>query len=549
MGNDEIQKFRERVDELKANGYAVLDTPMQFIQPHVESIYSGDAQAATSSESYIGGHDTSVVGRYSMFDAKQSSPKPVKQQGRKSVLGYIPWGPMDNLPNQIFRYASSLPYTAAALKYLIDLTVGLGPALTYRWTRWTGGTVKTDNIPWDDAGTMLRARVQELEDARRRTGIITFPGNQPDTELEQARNDLKEWERTDVEVREFLDNNNLEHHYQQCMTDYHHVGIFFPTYGLSRGRTGGWKPKIVKVGHIPAVCARFEQMDEQWRINHVYFSELWRRDSTPNLEQKDYVEYPTLMPDNDLQHLREVVNANQHTQVRRRPLWFCAPCFQPTMATPYYPRMAWWSIFPSLIYEYASTLVYDKAVARKNATMWGKIIFINLSYLKQLYNQLGADTPEKQEEVKRKIYESVNEFLKRRENNGKTLVLESFLSGDEKTLWRSVEIVDVPQASSGAQTKDELEEISSIIFFALGVHPALIGATPGKSGSTGGTFQRELQLLKMQQISPVQRIYLRFLQNICRFDRWDSHAEWIIRQQVLTTLDRSGTGLEETQSN
>ena len=128
-------------------------------------------------------------------------------------------------------------------------------------------------------------------------------------------------------------------------------------------------------------------------------------------------------------------------------------------------------------------------------------------------------------------------------------MLESFLSQDEKTLWRSVEIVDVPQAASGAQTKEELEEISSIIFFALGVHPALIGATPGKSGSTGGTFQRELQLLKMQQISPIQRLYLRFLQNIARFNGWDHHAEWIIRQQVLSKLDRSGTGLEESQVN
>ena len=537
------------MEELRGAGYVALDTPMQFSMPHVESIYTGGEEAATSTDMHIGGGDAGITSRFSMFDAKQSNPKPVQKEGRKSALGYIPWGPADNLPNQIFRYAGALPYTAAALRYLIDLTVGLGPALTYRWTRWTGGTVRTDNIPWEDAGVMLRARIDELERQRQERGFITFPGNQPDKELEQLKKDLKEWDRTDVEVKEFMQNNNLEHHFQKCMTDYHHLGIFFPTYGLTRGRTGGWDPKIVRVGHIPAICARLEQMDEQWRVNHVFFSELWRRDTTPELEHKDYVEYPALMPDDDLSHLREVVKANQHTQVRRRPLWFCAPSFQPTMGAPYYPRMAWWSIFPSLIYEYASTLVFDKAVARKNATMWGKIIFINLSYLKQIYNQLGADTQDKQEEVKQKIYESVNEFLKRRENNGKTLVLESFLSQDEKTLWKSVEIVDVPQAASGAQTKDELEEISSIIFFALGVHPALIGATPGKSGSTGGTFQRELQLLKMQQISPIQRLYLRFLQNIARFDGWDHHAEWIIRQQVLTTLDRSGTGLEESQVN
>ena len=104
----------------------------------------------------------------------------------------------------------------------------------------------------------------------------------------------------------------------------------------------------------------------------------------------------------------------------------------------------------------------------------------------------------------------------------------------------------MPQVSSGADTKDELEEISSIIFFALGIHPALIGAVPGKSGSSGGTYQRELKLLKQQQLTPIQRIYLRYLQNICIFNEWDPHAEWVIREQVLTPLDRSSTGTEES---
>ena len=149
--------------------------------------------------------------------------------------------------------------------------------------------------------------------------------------------------------------------------------------------------------------------------------------------------------------------------------------------------------------------------------------------------------------MKDKIYEQVESFLKKRENNGKTLFVESFLSQDEKTLWKSIEIVDVPQATTETDTKEALGEISRTIFFALGVHPSLIGADPGGS-STGGTFQRELQLLKQQQVSPRQRIYLKFLNNINTFNKWDKHAVWIIREQVLTTLDRNANGMEETVS-
>ncbi|MGN0309028.1 MAG: hypothetical protein ACI4C3_00330, partial [Bacteroides sp.] len=256
-----MQKFTQRVTELEENGYVQLDYP--FERPHVETISSYTGEGATSSDVRIGGGEPSITDRYSMFDAKQSSIRPVRQTNRKSTLGYIPWGPMDNLPNQIFRYASSLPYTATALQYLIDLTVGLGPKLMYRWTHWTGGSVKTDLIPWEDAGVMLRAKIAELKE-KGGGSTYQFPisGKAVDInnkELQDAMDELAEWERTDAEVRQFMDNNNLEHHFQQCMTDYAHLGIFFPTYGLSRGRAGYWNPKIAKVSYIPAICARFEQ--------------------------------------------------------------------------------------------------------------------------------------------------------------------------------------------------------------------------------------------------------------------------------------------------
>jgi hypothetical protein len=216
------------------------------------------------------------------------------------------------------------------------------------------------------------------------------------------------------------------------------------------------------------------------------------------------------------------------------------------MQNPYYPRPAWWSIFPSMVYEYARTLIVDKAIARNNATMWSKIIFIDQEYLSRIFDMQGAETPEEQEKIRNDIYHRVNTLLQRKENNGKTLLMDKYLGPDGKTVQYSIEIVDVPQPSSGAETKDELEEISSIIFFAFGVHPALIGATPGKSGSTGGTFQRELMLIKQNLLDPARSLYLKFLQNIYAFNGWDSdHAVWKVSDLVLTTLDRSKTGTEE----
>lgn len=601
---EQIEKFRNEVTGLMERGYETLmpyaGTMAGATEPCVGSV-------STGSPSYLERVDSREIGGHGMrcamgvFDGKQSAPKATPSGVGTPKRGYIPWGPNDNLPNQIFQYANALPYTASALKYITDLTVALGPALMYRWTGYINGTLREELVPYEDAGVLIRGRMRDIraklaerEDGKKQEGEespqLGVPGGEGggvpgetrvdehtihlsdyrvkrpapvptgetprpkldpgsyEEELYLLEQDLKVWETTCAKYRTFMENNNVEHHYQKCIVDDSHMDIYFPTYGLSQGRTGYWDPEIVSIGHLPAVCTRMEQMGPDWRVHYVYFSEKWRQDATPELEQQDMVAYPALMPDHAVSDLREAVEKNRNTALKKRPLWFCSPNLYPSMLKPYYPQPAWWSIFPSQVYNYASNLVGDKAAARENSTMWGKIIFINLSYLKQLFDQMGVTEPQEMERIKKGIYQKVENFLQKRENNGKVLFSDSFLTNNDTELWKAIEIVDVPQPTSGADTKEELEEISSIIFFAMGIHPALIGAVPGKSGSTGGTFQRELHLLKQQQVSPRQRIYLRFLQNICRFNRWDPHAEWIIRQQVLTTLDRNANGLEDTHS-
>lgn len=562
--NPGIKEFRGKVTSLVDRGYQYIG------MARVSEIPSVSSSEMMKGGGAIGG--LPIQGTFDIFDSRQSNPVPVSNAGTPG-LGYIPWGPGNMLPNTIYKLVGSLPYTATAIKYIIDLTVGLGPQLMYRWSRYVNGTVKTELIPFKDAGLLIRNRIMEIqaqidqqkaESGEEQGGGGTITWSQavsgeeqkdtaqvgtPEYELKQLREDYHTWEETDKEWDKFCENNNLELHYLKCMTDDAHMDIYFPTIGLSIGRKDEeWDPKIVKLGNIPAVCCRMEEMDERMRINYVYYAEKWRKDATPKLERKDVVAYPTLMPENMLTELRRQVEKSKNRPPKKRTTWFCCPSYYPSMLKPYYPQPAWWSIFPSMTYDYATTLITDKAMARQNATMWGKMIFINNEYLRAMFDEMGADTTEAKQAVRDSIYKKVNEFLQRRENNGKTICLDSFVGPDGKTMQHAVEIVDVPQLTNSTELKDELEEISSIIFFAYGVHPALIGAVPGKSGSSGGTYQRELQLLKQNQLSTRQRIYLRFMKNIYTFNKWDKHGEIVIRQQTFTTLDRSATGTEETES-
>ena len=112
-------------------------------------------------------------------------------------------------------------------------------------------------------------------------------------------------------------------------------------------------------------------------------------------------------------------------------------------------------------------------------------------------------------------------------------------------MWDSVKIIDVPlnKNENVSANKTELTEISNVIFMAMGIHSALIGNEINAGSSTGGTFQRELDLLKQKQVAPMQKDYLELLNFIRDFNDWDSaHGEWRVNTMSLTTLDASKTG-------
>lgn len=576
-----IAELRKTVEEKISKGYTCLGMALpQVTDIPLESQNDMRNALARENSEFSGGKTAHLS--FGMFDNKQSNPTPVENAGTPGK-GYIPWGPNNDLPNRIYNLASILPYTASAIDFLVELTVGHGPKLMYKWAHYSGGTVKEEKIPYEHAGVLIRGRLRELksqleqkessqnteesggeeqsqsspmvstinwEDAVNPKPIVeeSDPENEPGTieyEIKQLKEDYKEWERTMTEYEQFIQDNNLTLHFMECMNDYWHMAMYLPTIGFSIGRSDGWNPKIKYVDRVPDVCGRLEQMDDMLRINYVYYSESWRKDATAELDNREIVAYPAVQNKTMLGGWKNIVARNQRTRVKNRPAWVACPIRYPS-PNPYYPRAAWWSILSSMVYDYASNLVVDKAIARQNANMWSYIIFIDQDYLSRIYDLAGAEKPEDMEKIRNDIYNRVNKILSRKENNGKAVLMDKYVGSDGKTVQYSIEIVPIPQPASGAETKDELEEISSIIFFAFGVHPALIGAVPGKSGSTGGTYQRELILIKQNLLDPARSLYLKFLQNIAAFNGWDKHAVWKISDLVLTTLDRSKTGTEET---
>ena len=476
--------------------------------------------------------------------------------------GYIPWGNANRLPNFIFQTAYSLPYIARSLSYSRDTIVGLGCEFMYRFTRYSNGTVTTKMIPYKDAGLLLRGRIMELEaqlpkhedksvmPAEVVKNYLTDGKPKPGTldyELKKLREDYEVWERVNAKVTKFCQDNSVSKHMTQCMTNFVPLEMYFPLIGLDQGEAGKeWYPEIVRIRQLDCVATRVEEMNSEGNSKYVYNSNLWRGYggfAVLQPEVGEVVAYPALPEEGYLEELRKIVWSKRKNAYRSRPTWFCLPRRMPSMNSLYYTQPTWFSVYSSRLYDYAFTMISDRASAKLNGTMFGKLIFVNKEYMESLMAANNCTTKELRLSFRKKFKDDIDKFLKDRRNNGATAMFDTFVSpnGD---LWDSIKIVDVPlNTENVSANKTELTEISNAIFLTMGIHSAIIGNDISASGSNGGTVQRELDLLKQKQLSPMQKDYLDFLNFIRDFNNWDpEHGEWVSKQMSLTTLDASKTG-------
>ena len=387
--------------------------------------------------------------------------------------------------------------------------------------------------------------------------------------VERIKAQYERWKKDSVEVEEFLHRNNLALLALNLANDMVLFNICFPEIELSRNTTDQpnnalWKPRATGITYRGAHTCRLEKMDDNGRINYVYHSNRWLDQQNGLVADAEIIAFPSLDPEHPSFSLSEAVRnfktANPTSKPQKRPTRFILPSYYPSAGRPYYPQPSWYSVFGGDIYSYLSVIVSDRATRRKNKNIIGHIIYVHQDYINRLMLQRQQELAQKdpkragqnltQEENKQLIdqmWQTINTFLANRDNAGQPLLSYSFTGTDGKE-HDAYRIVDVPNttADDAQADKTELEEISAIVFFALQCHPELIGAVPGRTGAGGGTYQRELFLLKQCQMAPTQQILLKALDTIAQFNEW-KNLKWVVRQQVLTTLDNSKTGLKEAE--
>lgn len=583
-----IDQLQQRSEELKAQGYEAV-RPAAYIRPNTDGshTFSWAEYAHTMLTSSQGTASGSNARREisAVFGSSGGENKAKPQGVGTPGLGFMEWGLGNRLPNIIWLLSRLSPFTAAGIDFVKKILVGHGPVPKYHYVQYVGGNITEKYIPFFAAGALIRGWIADLkthEEAERQNNeqsavattddpltqiVKTQSANDSNSdsdseEMKSLKEALTMWEQTDIELRQFMEDNDLMDTYLQLAGDMALMSQCFVELQLNQRQlnedgtptpTSQWTPKVVGIKPRSVFTTRLEREDEQYRINYAYLSNQWLDSSQQNItlrpEDIKIAAVPYLPAATAVKDLERKVREARQQRVSRknRPTRFIMS--PRDFGGPYYADALWHSIFAGSIFEYAFTIVDDRLTRKRNSNIIGRVIYIHQDYLMGLYRQQGEKKTKTIEQIQSEVFSEINRWLSNPDNAGQALISSTFTGptdGKEHRAWEIVEIES--KANSQAQAeKTELQEISSIIFFAMGLDSKLIGNTPGDATSSGGTDLRERFLVKQIQFAPFQQLMLRPLEVISKFNKWDSHLVWQIDREVLTTLDNSKTGVAKQE--
>lgn len=338
------------------------------------------------------------------------------------------------------------------------------------------------------------------------------------------------------EIFEFIENNNYPQVRLEVAND---LAIFYDAY-VEYLFDQNEPPKIVQIKPKEATCSRISKIDEktgksEW---HGYSAE-WHKGSP-----EDVLATPLLdrqCPLRDLKiRMGKLPNKDGKNEVVKERN-FVHNIRINTPGRFYYSRPYWWSVFASGWYDFSSAIpVYKKALIKNQMTL-RYVVYIKENFWDKLYKTRSITEDKEKAECRDAFLQEMNDFLAGEENAGKGFVSEFRYDKIKGFEDKDIIINPLTNQQIGGEYIEDSEEVSNTICYAMGVHPSIIGASPGKGKSINGTEARELftieqALMKMYQDATLEPLYFAKAMN-----GWPKDIYFSVTNCQLTTLDQ-GTG-------
>lgn len=344
------------------------------------------------------------------------------------------------------------------------------------------------------------------------------------------------------EVKKFFQRNIMVKYWAEQFTDLKH--FFFTVMVFILDREG---KKIVRLRHKEAVNARFETCNPKTgKIEHVFFAN-WE----DNPSEKDITAIPVLDEDDPIGDLmirmgREPNPKTGKADPPSKERMFAVVNKIPIPGHKYYPFPYYASTFRSNWYTLKGMIPAAKVAKMKNGMTVKYIVELHKDYFQKLYESEGITDPQKKKERKKTEINNIKEFLSGVDNKDKSWFSTYYIdpNGKEQKMVR-IERVDADK--EGGEWIQDSEEASNIVSYAMGVHPSLIGSSPGKNKTINGTEARELFTMKQGLEKLPRDIMLQPFYALVDFNGWEG-IEFDIPDLILTTLDKK-TDAKVTSQN
>lgn len=347
-------------------------------------------------------------------------------------------------------------------------------------------------------------------------------------------------DRLDIHAGEVFDwcqRCDISMYYQEVLTDLSHFYNAFPMLLASKDHKS-----IYSIIHREAMFSRWRINDKGEIISHLYCSKWDDIPSESDIEES-YV----------VNEFDDVLDISSHLSAKKPVDRFVYPIYMASPGRPYYSYPAWYSIFRSGWYDHlASIPALKKAILKHNLGV-KHIIYISPTYLDEKAAQEGVDINDQKaaNELKDKLIKEINDTLTGEDNAGKALASLAKLvpSGNGSTIEKYFTIEKVDNNVQEGEYLTDYETGANVVSYAMGVHPSLIGATPGKnSNSLSGSNIREIFLMKQALSKPmIDRAMCPFAA-IKKINNWPSDFVLTVPEYTFVTLDQTKSGKQEIQN-
>jgi len=345
----------------------------------------------------------------------------------------------------------------------------------------------------------------------------------------------KDGQELDEEVEQWMEDNNLQLYFLEQWTDLKH--FFFSVAEIILNGKGN---KIVELNHLENYYVRFEEANPKTgKLENIFYAN-W--EDNPNGNEIESI--PLLDQRNPY---KDLLNRTKNNKGKDKK--FAILMKIPTPGRKYYPEPYYFSAFKSGWYDVSAMTATAKKMAMQYGIKVRFMVRIHPEYWNKIYKEENITDENEKISRKKQEYLNIKNFLTSYENEGKTWFNGFYVDPQtgKEVPYVSIEKVDYDK---GGDFNQDAEEASNMICYAQGVHPNLIGATPGKSkGSFSGTDKRELFTMKQSLERPFKDLLLTPMKVVKRFNEWDRNIKFDLPMILMTTLDKGTDAQKVEQEN